>query len=99
MGAPYLIEIRLFGRARYEIKRIIEFICNKYNIPKPEHIVPHITLIGGFSTNDEKQLIRDFNSVCCCTGLVGYIIEGKGSFPKPGVIYLDVQSSEKLIIF
>jgi 2'-5' RNA ligase len=99
MFSPYLIEIRLFGRAKEEIREITKAISEKYKIPISQHIVPHITLIGGFSTTDENQLIKDFNLMCCCNGLFGYIIEGKGAFYNNGVIYSDVRPSEELINF
>lgn len=98
MGSPYLIEIRLFGRAKYEIRELILHICKKFNITISRP-VPHITLVGGFSTRDEDRLIRDFKLVCCCTGLIGYVIEGKGTFKDTGVIKLNVQPSKELINF
>jgi 2'-5' RNA ligase len=98
MVSPYLIEIRLFGRAKYEIRELILHICEKFNITISRP-VPHITLVGGFSTRDEDRLIRDFKLVCCCTGLIGYVIEGKGAFKDTGVIKLNVQPSKELINF
>jgi 2'-5' RNA ligase len=86
MSSSYLIEIRLFGKAKYEIREL-------------NNSVPHITLVGGFSTINEERLIKDFNLICCCTGLLGYIIEGKDYFKETGIIYLDVQPSKELIDF
>lgn len=96
MGSPYLIEIRLFGRAKSEIRETIEDISEKYKVPISQHVVPHITLVSGFSTNNEKRLIKDFKFVCCSTGIINYVIEGKGAFYDSSVIKLNVQPSKEL---
>jgi len=98
MSDSYLIEIRLFGKAKYEICELIYQISRDYNI----HIsrpVPHISLVGGFSTNDERQLIKDFNAICEKYNLINYIIKGVDTFTNNGVVYLNVQPSQDLILF
>jgi len=96
--SSYLIEIRLFGKAKYETRDLIYQISHGYKI-RVSRSVPHITLVGGFSTNNETKLIRDFESISRKFGLVHYVIEGIDTFPDTGVIYLDVQPSEELITY
>lgn len=98
MHSSYLIEIRMFGKAKYEIRDLILQTSKRFNfqIARP---VPHITLVGGFTTDNETRLIRDFKSICCNTGLIGYIIEGTDAFRETGVVYLKVHPSRELITF
>jgi len=64
----YLIEFRFHGSAKYEIKTLIDEINHKFEI-KSKRAVPHITLVGPFSTDNEKRLIRDFNHLCSIKSL------------------------------
>lgn len=98
MTSSYLIEIRLLGKAKYETRELILKTSRDYqiNINRP---VPHITLVGGFSTNDEAKLIRDFESISRKFGSIHYVIEGVDTFPDTGVVYLDVQPSLELITY
>lgn len=98
MSYSYLIEIRMFGKAKYDIRELILRTSRQFevHVPRP---VPHITLVGGFSTNYENRLIKDFESVCSRVGLIGYVIEGIDVFVDTGVIYLDIQPSKELITF
>lgn len=61
--------------------------------------MPHITLVGGFSTNDEAKLVHDFESIGSKFGMVRYIIEGIDAFLDTGAVYLDVQPSEDLTAY
>lgn len=96
--SSYLIDIRLLGKAKYETRGLIYQISHSYKI-RVSRPVPHITLVGGFSTNNETKLIRDFESISHKFGLVSYVIEGIDAFPDTGVVYLDVQPSEELITY
>lgn len=98
VATSYLIEIRLLGKVKYETRELIYQTSCDYNI-RISRPVPHITLVGGFSTNDEARLIRDFESISRKFGLVRYVIEGIDTFPDTGVVYLDVQPSEELIVY
>ena len=98
MYSSYLIEIRLFGKVKHEIRDLVLQTSKQFNF-QIIHSVPHITLIGGFTTNNETRLIRDFKSICHNTGLTGYVIEGIDAFRDTGVVYLDVQPSKELITF
>lgn len=98
MHPSYLIEIRMFGKARYEISDLVLQTSKQFNF-QITHPVPHITLVGGFTTDNETRLIRDFRSICCDIGLIGYVIEGIDAFKDTGVVYLDVHPSGELIAF
>lgn len=99
MGSSYLIEIRMFGKAKYDIKELVLQTSRQFDIHVSRPI-PHITLVGPFSTNNEGRLINDFGSMCCSnTGLISYIIHGIDVFTDTGVVYLDVHPSEELVIF
>lgn len=99
MSDSYLIEIRMFGKAKYDIKRLILCTGEQFNTQIPRRPVPHITLVGPFEARDENRLIKDFNSVCCNVDLISYVVDGIDVFPDTGVIYLDVQPSDELITF
>lgn len=95
VATSYLIEIRLLGKAKYETCDLIYQTSRDYNI-RVSRPVSHITLVGGFITNDEIRLVRDFESISRRYGLVRYVIEGIETFPDTGVVYLDVQPSTEL---
>lgn len=98
MVDSYLIEIRLLGKAKYETRELILKTCRDYhiNINRP---VPHITLVGGFGTNDEARLIRDFELISRRYESIHYIIEGIDAFIDTGVVYLAVQPSSELTAY
>jgi len=99
MSASYLIEIRMFGKAKYDIRELILDTGKQFNVQIPRRPVPHITLVGPFDTKYENGLIKDFESVCRNVDLIGYVVDGIGVFVDNGVVYLDVHPSEELIIF
>lgn len=92
---PYLIDIRIFGRSKKQIKNIIQEISTSYNIQTLD--IPHITLIGPFNTSDEKRLINDFRSICSEFENVAYTINGVKSFKDTGVVYFNVIPNNELI--
>lgn len=98
MGTSYLIEIRMFGKAKHEIRELILRTGKQFDI-QISRPVPHITLVGGFITRDEDRLVKDFKAICCNVGLIGYIVDGIDVFNETGVVYLDVQPSKELIRF
>lgn len=98
MGSPYLIEIRMIGKTKYDIKELVLHTSRQFNIHVSRPI-PHITLVGPFNTNDESRLINDLGSICCNTELIDYVIEGIDVFTDTGVVYLDVHPSDELVAF
>ncbi|MFA5395156.1 MAG: 2'-5' RNA ligase family protein [Methanogenium sp.] len=95
---PYLIEIRLFGKVKYEFKQLIRIVSRRLNI-SIRHPVPHITLLGPFDTKDERQLMNDFKSVCSNFNLMQYELGDIGIFTDTRVVYVDVTPSVELVQF
>ncbi len=93
----YYIEIRYFGKAKNQFKRIINQVDNKFNLRK-SHKVPHITLIQPFTTNKEKLLISDFKKTCSKYKLMKFTVDGIGVFPF-FVVYAKVKPEKELIYF
>jgi 2'-5' RNA ligase len=97
-NANYLIEYRFQGSSKYDIRRMILHLTNKFHLhyAQPKRPVPHITLAGGFTTNDEKQLVKDFASHCAATPLCGFTVNGFGYFHDSRVVFIDINPSDKL---
>jgi calcineurin-like phosphoesterase family protein/2'-5' RNA ligase len=93
--AKYLIEFRFHGKAKYEIKKLVHDINKKYKL-STKRTVPHITLVGPFNTNNEKNLIQEFESMCKNYSLMDFEIDGFNTFENTKVIYLEVKPSEIL---
>lgn len=91
----YLIEFRFHGSAKYEIKKLIEEVNRKFEL-KSKKAVPHITLVGPFSTDNEAKLIRDFDQLCSNNSLVGFEIDGINTFDDNKVVYFDVNPSREM---
>jgi len=98
----YLIEIRFINRKiKSQLKGLEDYLDKKFGVGK-HHYVPHITLVGGFSTTDEPRLINEFFSICSKSPIVKLSINGFDSFDsnKNGthkkVVYFDIQASEEL---
>ncbi|KUK99016.1 MAG: hypothetical protein XE10_1920 [Methanoculleus marisnigri] len=96
--ANYLIEYRFQGSSKHDIRRMILRLTNKFHLhyAQPKRPVPHITLVGGFTTNDEKQLVKDFASHCAATPLCRFTVDGFGYFHDPRVVFIDINPSDKL---
>lgn len=91
----YLIEFRFHGSAKYEIKEIIEEINYKFEL-KSKRAIPHITLVGPFSTDNETRLIRDFYHLCSNNSIMGFKIDGISTFDNTKVIYFNVDPSKEM---
>lgn len=93
--AHYLIEFRFHGSAKYEIKKWVDEINQKFGL-KSKRAIPHITLAGPFSTDDETRLIRDFNQLCSNYSLMSFEVNGVSTFGNTKVVFLDVNPSRVL---
>lgn len=98
----YLIEIRFINRKlKSQLKDLEYYLDKKFGIGK-HHYVPHITLVGGFSTKDENRLINDFFSISSKSPIVKLSMNGFDSFDsnKNGltnkIVYFNVQASDEL---
>lgn len=93
--AKYLIEFRFLGKAKYEIKKLVHDVNNKYKL-STKRAVSHITLVGPFDTNNERKLIQEFESFCKNFPLMDFEIDGFNTFEDTKVVYLEVKPSEEL---
>lgn len=89
----YLIEYRFQGKMKSEIKQMICHLDNKFhlnyiNSKKP---IPHISLAGPLSSNNEMRLKKDFLTLCQSTPLCSFKINGFGFFKDSRVVYIDIK--------
>lgn len=91
----YLIEFRFHGSAKYEIKKLIDEINQNFEL-NSKRAIPHVTLAGPFSTNDETKLIRDFNWLCSNYSLMDFEVNGFNTFEENKVIFLDINPSREM---
>ncbi len=94
----YLIEFRFQGKEKAEIKQKIYALDKKFNLGfvKSKKPIPHISLAGPLTTNKERKLIQDFESICSSTPFCSFKVNGYGFFEEKGVVYIRIDPSEKL---
>lgn len=96
-GAPgymqmtrYLIDIRMMGPVRDQVRALSDTLAEKFR-PGTRIAVPHITLAGPFSTDDEERLVADFLRVCAEQGeMPRYSVGGYGSFSGTRAVYVEI---------
>lgn len=94
--ASYLIEFRFQSkRIQTYLKSMIYGINRKFGVGKRKH-VPHITLVGPITTNNERRLIADFARVCSQTELMKFKGNGFGTFDSNRVVFVNIGASERL---
>jgi 2'-5' RNA ligase len=95
--AHYLIEVRFSGYAKKYLKETIYEVSRKFRVKgvTHKHVVPHMTMFGPFTTNDQKKVIASFLSVCKRHNLISFQLKGFGNFENR-VIFADVIPSEEL---
>ena len=92
----YLIDIRLMGSVKQQIRTLSSRLSEKFNLGN-KLVAPHITLAGPFSTRNEKKLIEDFTRVCTNqTEIPKYEVGGYGFFDDSGVVYVTITPDETL---
>ena len=91
----YYIEIRYFGKAKKDFKRLTNEVDNKFRLRKG-HKVPHITLVQPFTTRQEKRLVSDFKRICSKYKLMKFTVDGIGVFPF-FVIFAKVKPDRQLV--
>ena len=81
----YLIDIRLMGSVKQQIRALSNHLEEKFNSGK-KLVVPHITLAGPFSTDNEEQLVEDFTRICTDQKEIPkYEVGGYGFFDDTGL--------------
>ena len=95
--ANYLIEFRLHGYAKRYARELSEQISHKFHVKQVvrKGRPPHITLFGGFSCSNEKELIQKFVKVCKNFNLIKFRLHDFGHIENR-VIFIDVEPSPEL---
>lgn len=95
--AHYLIEFRFSGYAKKYLKNTIYEVGKKFRVKgvTSKHVVPHITMFGPFTTNDQRKVVSAFLSVSRKHNLIPFKLKGFGNFENR-VIFVDVIPSEEL---
>lgn len=92
----YLIDIRMMGPVKRQIHTLSEHLQQKFH-PGNRMVVPHITLAGPFSTDDEARLVEDFTRVCTGqTAVPNYDVGGYGFFDDTRVVFVTITPDEIL---
>jgi 2'-5' RNA ligase len=92
----YLIDIRLMGSVKHQIRDLRNQLQEKFNIGD-KLVVPHITLAGPFSTQNEKKLIEDFTQICTHQKAIPkYEVGGYGFFDDTRVVFVTITPDETL---
>lgn len=92
----YLIEFRFQSKKiRTYLKGMIYSINQKFGVGKRKH-VPHVTLVGPITTNNERRLISDFARICSQTELMKFKGNGFGTFDNNRVVFVNIWAGEKL---
>lgn len=86
----YLIDIRLMGSVKQQISELSNHLHQKFNIGN-KGVIPHITLVGPFFTNDEKKLVADFTRISANLAAVPrYEVGGYGFFDDSRVVFVTI---------
>nr|WP_320160727.1 2'-5' RNA ligase family protein [uncultured Methanoregula sp.] len=92
----YLIDIRLMGSVKHQIRTLSDQLAEKFN-PGEKLVVPHITLAGPFSTDNEDKLVEDFTRICMNQKATPkYDVGGYGFFDDTRVVFVTITPDENL---
>ncbi len=95
--AHYLIQFRFQGYAKQFLKQTIYEVGKKFRVwgATKKKVVPHITLFGPFTTNDERKVVSTFLAVSKKYHLMSFKLKGFDNFDNR-VIFVDITPSEEL---
>ena len=92
----YLIDIRLMGPVKHQIHTLSNHLSEKFSLGE-KLVVPHITLAGPFSTDNEEKLVEDFTRVCSDQKAIPkYEVGGYGFFGGTRVVFVTITPDETL---
>ncbi|MDO8873098.1 MAG: 2'-5' RNA ligase family protein [Methanoregula sp.] len=92
----YLIDIRLMGSVKHQIRNLSNHLAEKFNLGE-KLVTPHITLAGPFSTTDEQKLVEDFARICTNQQVIPkYEVGSYGFFDETKVVYVTITPDETL---
>jgi hypothetical protein len=94
--AHYLIDIRQMGSVKHQISTLSNHLSGKFNLGD-KRVIPHITLVGPFSTRDEEKLVEDFTGICRGQKQIPkYEVGGYGFFDDKRVVFVSITPDETL---
>ena len=86
----YLIDIRLMGSVKHQIRTLSDQLQEKFNLGE-KLVVPHITLAGPFSTDNEEKLVEDFTRICTNQKVTPkYELGSYGFFDNTRVVFVTI---------
>jgi 2'-5' RNA ligase len=92
----YLIDIRLMGSVKQQISDLSNQLHEKFSLGD-KRIIPHISLVGPFSTDNEEKLLENFTRICReQTVIPQYEIGGYDFFDTSRVIFVRIEPDENL---
>nr|WP_321349526.1 2'-5' RNA ligase family protein [uncultured Methanoregula sp.] len=92
----YLIDIRLMGSVKNQIRQLSDHLTEKFSLGN-NLVVPHITLAGPFSCEDEEKLVEDFTAICRHQKKIPkYEVGGYGFFDDTRVVYVTITPDDTL---
>ena len=92
----YLIDILLMGSIKHQIRTLSNHLAEKFNLGD-KLVIPHITLVGPFSTQDEKKLVDDFTRICTNQKEIPkYEVGTYGFFDETKVVYVTITPDKNL---
>ena len=96
----YLIEFRFHGYAKKYLKQTIYEVSIKFRVQgaAKKKVVPHITMFGPFTTNDERKVVSTLLSVSRKHHLMSFKLKGFSNFDNR-VIFMDIIPSKELTNF
>jgi 2'-5' RNA ligase len=99
MRNHYLIEFRFFGKAKEDMKSLIWDVNKRFRIRPKYRPVPHVSLVGPFSTRYERRLIKDFRNICEKQNIMQFQVVGFNTFEDNRVVYIEVEPDTKMDYF
>jgi 2'-5' RNA ligase len=92
----YLIDIRLMGSVKHQIRNLSNHLQEKFNLGD-KLVTPHITLAGPFSTRNEAKLVEDFFRICANQmEIPKYEVGRYGFFDDTRVVFVTITPDENL---
>jgi len=92
----YLIDIHLMGSVKHQIRTLSDQLQEKFNLGE-KLVVPHITLAGPFSTDNEEKLVEDFTRICTNQKVTPkYELGSYGFFDNTRVVFVTITPDENL---
>ncbi len=78
--ATYLIQYRFEGQAKRRFRVMADDINRRFRLGRQKRIVPHMTLVGPFSTNYENLLVQDFKRISTDQPVIELTLNGFEAF-------------------